>query len=112
MGMNSKEAGLVLLVQPLIMALLSPFTGRLSDRVEPRIVATAGMMLTGAGLFLFSFVTRETTLVSIVFYLAVIGTGFAFFAAPNSNAIMSTVERHQYGLAASSLATVRMSDRR
>ena len=109
MGMSSKEAGLVLLSQPLLMALLSPFAGRMSDRVEPRIVATAGMAITGTGLFLFSFVTQETSLISIVVNLAVIGIGFALFASPNSNAIMSTVQRRQYGVAASSLATVRMS---
>lgn len=109
MDFDSRTAGWVMLSQPLLMALFSPFAGRLSDRVEPRIVASGGMALTTLGLFLFMFVSRHTTLPVIMGDLALIGLGFAFFSSPNNNAIMGSVGKDKYGIAASALATMRMT---
>ena len=108
MGLDARSAGWVMLSQPALMAAFSPFAGRLSDRVEPRIVASAGMAMTSVGLFFFIFVTHETTLPVIMAELALIGLGFAFFSSPNNNAIMGSVGKDKYGTAASSLATMRM----
>lgn len=109
MGLDARVSGWVMLSQPLLMALFSPFAGRLSDRVEPRIVASIGMALTTVGLFLFIFVTEHTPLYVVMIQLAIIGLGFAFFSSPNNNAIMGAVGKEKYGVAASSLATMRMS---
>jgi len=62
MNLDARAAGWVMLSQPFLMALFSPFAGRLSDKVEPRIVASGGMALTTLGLLMFVFVTRDTTL--------------------------------------------------
>ncbi len=109
MGLDARVSGWVMLSQPLLMAMFSPFAGRLSDRVEPRIVASIGMALTTAGLFLFIFVTQHTPLYIVMAQLALIGLGFAFFSSPNNNAIMGSVGKEKYGVAASALATMRMS---
>lgn len=109
MGLDSRISGWVMLSQPLLMAMFSPFAGRLSDRIEPRIVASIGMALTTVGLFLFVFVTQHTPLYIVMAQLALIGLGFAFFSSPNNNAIMGSVGKEKYGVAASSLATMRMS---
>lgn len=109
MGLDARISGWVMLSQPFLMALFSPFAGRLSDKVEPRIVASVGMMLTTVGLFLFAFVDGQTGLVVVMADLALIGLGFAFFSSPNNNAIMGAVAKEQYGVAASSLATMRMT---
>ena len=109
MNLDARAAGWVMLSQPFLMALFSPFAGRLSDKVEPRIVASGGMALTTLGLLMFVFVTRDTTLPVIMAELALIGLGFAFFSSPNNNAIMGSVGKEKYGIAASSLATMRMS---
>lgn len=106
-GFDSQTAGLILLSQPVIMALLSPFAGTLSDRVEPRVVASWGMGLTTAGLFVFSFLTSQTPLWLIILNLVLLGTGFALFSSPNSNAIMGSVEKKYYGVASSTLGTMR-----
>ncbi len=108
-GFDSQTAGLILLSQPVIMALLSPFAGTLSDRVEPRVVASWGMGLTTAGLFIFSFLTVQTPLWLIIVNLVLIGTGFALFSSPNSNAIMGSVEKRFYGVASSTLGTMRLT---
>ncbi len=109
MGLDARISGWVMLSQPLLMALFSPFAGRLSDKVEPRIVASVGMALTTVGLFLFAFVNGQTGLTVVMADLALIGLGFAFFSSPNNNAIMGAVAKEQYGVAASSLATMRMT---
>ena len=109
MGYNSQAAGLVLLSQPVIMALLSPFAGRLSDRVEPRLVASWGMALTTLGLFVFCFISQTTPIWLIVLNLAVLGSGFALFSSPNSNAVMGSVEKKFYGVASSTLGTMRLT---
>jgi len=109
MGYDSQKAGLILLSQPVIMALLSPFAGRLSDRVEPRVVASWGMTFTALGLFVLSFITKDTPLWLIIINLAVLGTGFALFSSPNSNAVMGSVEKRFYGVASSTLGTMRLT---
>jgi EmrB/QacA subfamily drug resistance transporter len=108
MGINSQSAGLILLAQPVIMAVLSPFSGRLSDRVEPRVVASWGMGLTTLGLFALVFISRSTPVWLIIVNLALLGTGFALFSSPNSNAIMGSVEKRFYGVASSTLGTMRL----
>jgi MFS family permease len=107
-GLAPTEAGLVLVAQPVVQASLSPLAGRLSDRVEPRIVASIGMGFTALGLALFFFIGPATPLWSIVVRLAILGFGFALFSSPNMNAIMGSVERRFYGVASGMLATMRL----
>jgi MFS family permease len=90
------------------MALFSPLAGKLSDRIEPRIVASAGMALTAAGLVGLSFLQEGSNLYVIVLLLAVLGLGFALFSSPNMNAIMSSVEGRLYGIASGSVGTMRL----
>jgi len=90
-GLNPEQAGLILIAQPVIQTILSPFTGRLSDKIEPRIVASLGMALICIGLLLFAFLSPDTSRLYIMIALVVLGMGFALFSSPNSNAIMSSV---------------------
>jgi MFS family permease len=108
-GFTPQEAGLVLIAQPVVMAVASPFAGVLSDRIEPRIVASTGMGLIVVGLATLVFLTAATPLPMLLVTLAVLGMGFALFSSPNTNAVMSSIERHQYGVAAGTIATMRMS---
>ena len=108
-GYNSETAGLILLSQPILMALLSPFAGALSDRVEPRLVSSWGMGLTTLGLFFFGFISSSTPVWLLVANLMLLGTGFAFFSSPNTNAVMSSVTKQFYGIASSTLGTMRLT---
>jgi len=107
-GLEAGPAGLVLVAAPTVQALLSPFAGRLSDRVEPRIVASVGMGLTVAGLVSFVFLTGQTPFGFIVAGLVLLGAGFGLFSSPNTSAIMGSVEPRSYGIAAGTVATMRM----
>jgi EmrB/QacA subfamily drug resistance transporter len=107
-GMDAGVTGLVMMTQPLTMAIFSPVAGRLSDHVEPRLIASVGMALTGAGLISLSLLNAESTLVYLIGALVTTGVGFGLFSSPNANAIMSTVEKRYYGSATGSLATMRI----
>ncbi len=108
-GLTPQNAGLVLLAQPVVMALLSPFAGRLSDRVEPRLLASSGMAISALGLFMMAFVGGGTSLAFIGAGLFILGFGFALFSSPNTNAVMSSVEKRSYGIASAMLGTMRLT---
>jgi hypothetical protein len=59
MGYSSQTAGLILIVQPIIMALISPAMGKMSDSVSPHKLSTIGMLLCAAGLSFFCFYPRK-----------------------------------------------------
>ena len=106
--LGPQKAGLILLSQPLIMAIFSPFAGRMSDRIEPRVIATTGMGITFLGLLIFSFLEEETSLIFIVINCIIIGFGYALFSSPNMNSIMSSVEKKFYGIASAMVGTMRL----
>ncbi|MFC2047439.1 MFS transporter [Chloroflexota bacterium] len=106
-GFSPQNAGLVLVSMPIVQTIFSPVAGRLSDKIEPRILASIGMGLTTIGLVLFTFLNQNTAIEFILVSLAILGLGFAFFSSPNTNAVMSSVERKYYGVAAATSATMR-----
>jgi len=106
-GFNPGSAGLILVAMPAMQAIFSPLAGRLSDRIEPRLIASAGMVLTTVGLVLFIFLNEETSLKLIIGNLILIGFGFALFVSPNTNAVMSSAPKTAYGVASAVLATMR-----
>jgi len=108
-GFSPWYAGAILVSQPIVMAIFSPLSGRLSDRIEPRIVASAGMALTVVGLVLFSLFDMDTSVSFILASLVVSGFGFAFFSSPNTNAVMSSIEKKYYGVASATLGTMRLT---
>jgi EmrB/QacA subfamily drug resistance transporter len=105
---TAETAGLILIAQPALMSLCSPFAGRLSDRVESRIVASIGMAFTVVGLLLLTFLSTTTPVVYVVLVLCVHGVGFGLFSSPNTNTIMSSVRKEHYGSASATVATMRM----
>ena len=107
-GYGPETAGLILIAQPVVQAALSPLAGRLSDRVEPRIVASVGMGLCVVGLALFALLTPETSVEIILISLVFMGLGFAFFSSPNTNAIMSSVDKCDFGVASGMVSTMRL----
>ena len=106
-GFDPQQAGLILIAQPLIQALFSPLAGRLSDRIEPQMVASLGMAVTTTGLTFFIFLTENTNVKYIIAALLIIGFGFALFSSPNTNAIMGSVAKKYYGVASGVIGSAR-----
>lgn len=107
-GLSPRDAGAVIIAQPVVMALFSPVVGRLSDKIQPRYFATLGMAMCSAGLFAMSFFTAATPLWLIVSILIWEGLGFAFFSSPNMNTIMSSVDKSRYGQASGTASSMRI----
>ncbi len=108
-GLPADRAGLALLTQPILMTVFSPLAGRLSDRVQPRIVATLGMAVTTAGVGGLTFLTAATPLPAVLGALGLLGLGFAFFSSPNTNAVLGAVAPPAYGVASAVLSTMRVA---
>lgn len=106
-GFDSQTAGLILITSPVFQTILSPAAGRLSDRYSPFLLACAGMAISAAGIFAFIFISDRYPMPLFIAALVVIGIGFALFSSPNTNAIMSCVDRKDYGVASSVTATSR-----
>jgi EmrB/QacA subfamily drug resistance transporter len=107
-GLSPQQAGVLLVAQPVMMALFSSPAGKLSDRLEPRVVASLGMALSVLGLFLLTLLRVDTSHLVIVADLVLLGFGFALFSAPNTNAVMSSIEKKHYGVASATLGTMRL----
>jgi len=107
-GFSAHEAGMILVSQMVVMAAFSPVAGKLSDVIEPRIIASIGMGINSIGLALISFFREGTEVWMMVAVLAFLGFGFALFSSPNTNAIMSSVEKRNFGIASASVGTMRL----
>lgn len=105
--LSPKEAGMILITQPALMAVIAILSGRLSDKFAPRWLASSGMAVSVVGLFVLSFIEIDTSLVFIIVALAILGLGFGLFSSPNTNMVMSSVERRFYGVASATLGTMR-----
>ncbi|MEE3362872.1 MAG: MFS transporter [Anaerovoracaceae bacterium] len=106
-GFGSQAAGLILVIQPVIQAVLSPGAGRLSDRVEAWKLVTAGMVICSAALFCFSMLSENSPLWLVVALLAAAGTGVSLFSSPNTNQILSSVGPQDKTFASATLSTMR-----
>lgn len=106
---DSQTAGFILLTQALVMAAVSPFAGRLSDRVHPATVAVWGMGIATLGVFIFAFIGYSMPIWVIIANLMMLGFGFAIFSSPNTNMVMGSVEKRFLGIASATLGTMRMA---
>jgi EmrB/QacA subfamily drug resistance transporter len=107
-GFSAEYTGLILMSQAVIQAIVSPIAGRLSDRFEPRFVASVGMTVTTIGLIMLSALGQDSGLEYIITSLVIVGLGFALFSSPNLNAAMSAIEKKYYGIASGTIGTMRL----
>ncbi|MCK4508526.1 MAG: MFS transporter [Desulfuromonadales bacterium] len=106
-GLNPREAGTILIIQPIVQATFSPLCGRLADRFSAATVATIGMALCAAGLAIAATITATTSLTLIMIMLATLGLGFALFSSPNISVIMGSVPPRYLGIASGLNSTMR-----
>lgn len=108
MDLSPRDAGFLLLIQPLTQMLVSPLVGKITDKTAPVRIANIGSAAICLGLISIALtVGREASLALIAVELVVIGTGFGVFITPNTVAIMASVDARQYGMASGMIGTVR-----
>ncbi len=106
-GLGTAKAGLVLTAQPIVMAIVAPVSGALSDRIGSRGLATAGMVLLAAGLAALGLLVAQGSLAQLAAALALVGLGIGIFVSPNNSALMGAAPRNRQGIASGVLATSR-----
>ena len=108
-GLDPLHAGIIMISMPAVQAVFSPIAGQLSDRIEPRILASVGMGMGTVGLGLLALLGQPTPLWFLIVSMVILGLGVAFFASPNSNAVMSSVDHRYFGTASAILSTMRQT---
>jgi len=107
LGLSPSRAGLILTAMPIIMAIMAPISGGLSDRFGTRLLAFTGMVVLAIGLFLLSRLQSDSSPLDIAARLAVTGFGIGVFISPNTSALMGAAPRERQGIASGVLATSR-----
>ena len=107
-GYTSSNAGLIMCVQTVLMLIISPISGRLSDRYDPGKISSLGMCIISLSTIMLALIDANSSLIYIIVTLAILGIGIGIFSAPNTTAIMSSVERKFYGVASASVSTMRL----
>jgi EmrB/QacA subfamily drug resistance transporter len=106
-GLSPTQAGLLLSVQPVVMAIVAPLSGTLSDRIGVRLLTSLGMAILALGIFMQSRFGPQTLPIHMAAGLAITGLGTGIFISPNNSALMGAAPRHRQGIAAGILATSR-----
>lgn len=107
MNFSPQHAGLILMVNPLILIVVSPVSGTLSDKIGSELLAFIGLTLVSLGLFLMSTFNVDSTLLSMILFIGIMSIGMGVFQPPNNSLIMSTVPKDKLGIAGSINALVR-----
>lgn len=107
-GLSARQAGFIILLQPLMQVITSPLAGWLAGRIRIDRLATAGMLISAFGLLVAALtLSVHVPLWVVAAELLLIGAGFGIFITPNSTAIMDSVERRQYGVASGMIGAMR-----
>jgi MFS family permease len=106
-GLSPSQAGLILTAQPIVMAIVAPLSGTLSDRIGTRLPAVLGMAILAVGLFALSRLGPTTPLPLVALVLGIAGLGTGTFISPNNSALMGSAPHQRQGIAAGILATAR-----
>ena len=107
LGFGASKAGLLLITGPAVSLVVSPLSGRLSDKLGTFSLCALGVALVSVGLFLLSSLGSSVPLARIVFYLIILGVGMALFITPNTSAIMGSVPDERLGTASAMVGTLR-----
>jgi len=106
-GWNAQMSGMILIITPIIMALMAPNAGKLSDKIHPQKLAAIGMGIATIAMVILTFLTKDTPLYLVVIAMILQGFGMGLFSSPNMNAIMSSVPPKEAPTASASQATMR-----
>ncbi|MBZ6075764.1 MFS transporter [Microvirga puerhi] len=107
-GFSVPEAGLLMTAWPLALALISPVSGRLSDRYSAGLLGTLGLTLLSLGLALLIFMPHQPAVADVFWRMGVCGLGFGLFQAPNSKAIVAGSPLHRTGAASALQSAARL----
>ncbi|OPX58641.1 MAG: putative transporter [Methanobacterium sp. PtaB.Bin024] len=105
-SLDPLTTALILSVQPLFVALLSPLVGRITDKSDNKMINITGTIICTIGLLTLATVGEKTTLIFILTGLSLVGLGMGLFATPtNRNFLESLIDKF-YGVGSATLSTM------
>jgi EmrB/QacA subfamily drug resistance transporter len=108
MGFDTQKTGILMVVSPLVMAVVAPFSGAISDRVGSRVLTTIGLVIAGIGYLAFTSLSEHTSTIAYILSYAAIGAGMGIFQAPNNSAVMGSAPKERLGVASGLLSLTRV----
>lgn len=107
LNLSPQNAGFIMLAGPLTLSVAAPIGGYLSDKINARWIASAGLLLMAFGHFLLSFLNDQWTWQDVTWRIALVSLGFGFFQSPNSSSALNSAPVMQRGVASSLIAFMR-----
>jgi DHA2 family multidrug resistance protein-like MFS transporter len=108
LGRSQVETGLFMTPWPLVVAIMAPIGGHLSDHFPAGLLGGLGLALLGVGMALLALLPTDPGVANIVWRMVICGIGFGFFQTPNLRAIMTSAPPHRGGSASGIVATARL----
>ncbi|WP_454727149.1 MULTISPECIES: MFS transporter [Cupriavidus] len=108
LGRSLHETGLLITPWPLMVAVMAPLSGRLSDRYPASILAGIGLALLGTGLIGLAMLGPDAPSFAIGWRMAMCGLGFGLFQSPNNRAMIGATPPARSGGASGAQATTRL----
>lgn len=103
------ETGFFMTPWPLVVAIMAPVAGRLSDRHKVGLLGGIGLVILAIGMILLATLPPSPGILNIVWRMVICGIGFGFFQTPNLRAIMSSAPQGRSGGASGIVATARLT---
>ncbi|WP_035282972.1 MULTISPECIES: MFS transporter [unclassified Clostridium] len=107
MNYTPEHTGLILMVYPLLLTVVAPLSGSLSDKIGSEVLTFIGLLLISLGLLLMATLNVDSNLLITIILIGIMSIGMGLFQSPNNSLIMSTVPKDKLGIAGSVNALVR-----
>jgi EmrB/QacA subfamily drug resistance transporter len=105
LGYSPSQVGWIIVADSVIIMIMAPIAGALSDRLGSRLLCTVGCAVVAVAQFFLATLDLHSSLIRIIFPLALWGVGWALFNAPNQSSILGAVNPDKIGAAAGMIAT-------
>ncbi len=107
LGYSTEKMGLIFMSVPLVMSVVSPVSGWLSDRTNSYVLSSIGIGIGALAIFLLGFLSSDSSFIDVALRLSLLGLGMGLFQPPNNSIIMGSLPREQLGIAAGVMGTMR-----
>lgn len=105
--MTPDYAGMIMMICPVIITIIAPFSGHLSDKIGSEILTFIGLIIMGTGMGLMATLNESSPIQELIVYISLIGIGNGLFLSPNNSLVMSSAPSNKLGIAGSINAFVR-----
>lgn len=108
LGYSPRNVGLLMAAVPIVMMVVAPVSGSLSDRFGTRPITVIGLVILVAGYYAMTTLNAQTSAVGYLLRLLPVGIGMGVFQSPNNSAVMGAVQRERLGIASGLLSISRV----